>query len=190
MPHQEIAQRLNDAHRNMERVLTLMRFQVDSLREGGNDQGLTLMGNAIGYLRNYPGVNHHPTEELIFSKLTQYAPEARMACNRLSRQHHGFERQEVTMLWHLRAVKRGDADARQQVRDMSMAYCADHSRHIHSEEVEVFPQAARCLSAADWKDVEEHANQINDPVFEQNELRRFDNLFEYLMKAGRRFKAN
>jgi hemerythrin-like domain-containing protein len=132
-------------------------------------------------------VNHHPTEDLIFAKLVQYVPESRMTCNRLTKQHRSFGRQEVTMLWHLRSARCGDEDSRERVRDMSISYCADHSRHIHSEELDVFPQAVRCLSSADWKDVEDHSNQINDPVFEKNELRRFDNLYDYLMAEGKRF---
>lgn len=60
----------------MERALTLVRFQLDSMREGGEDTpNLKPLGNALVYMRDYPGVNHHPVEEMIFDRLLGYAPE-------------------------------------------------------------------------------------------------------------------
>jgi hypothetical protein len=44
----------------MERVLTLLRLQADSLHDGDDPTQLTLLGNSVVYMRNYPGVNHHP----------------------------------------------------------------------------------------------------------------------------------
>ncbi|HEY4127176.1 MAG TPA: hemerythrin domain-containing protein, partial [Gammaproteobacteria bacterium] len=151
MPHQTVLRNLADAHRNMERVLTLLRLQADSLHTGDDPVQLTLLGNSVVYMRNYPGVNHHPTEEIILDKLKGHA---RPLCNALSEQHRGFGSQETELLRSIRNVQGGDAGSCEEVRKLGAAYCADNFSHIHDEETELFPLAIRQLSAKDWHDVE------------------------------------
>ena len=114
----EIARDLTDAHRNMERVLTLIQLQVDSLRSGSDAEGFLLLHNAVGYMHNYPGVIHHPTEELIFGKLIKHAPQTRTVCTRLHDQHEGFRNQEVTLLQRIRSAQGGDLGACRQVKEI------------------------------------------------------------------------
>jgi hemerythrin-like domain-containing protein len=64
---------------------------------------------------------------------------------------------------------------------MGVAYCAEHSNHIHNEEMELFPRAVQWLNFADWEAVADHSRAILDPLFARNELKRFDNLHDYLM---------
>jgi len=180
---QHITRNLTDGHRSMERVLTLARFQLDSMRDGVADGAdLGLLGNAILYMRDYPGVNHHPVEELIFDKLTGYAPEHALTCTQLASQHRSFGERETVLLHHLRRAHLGDEMARRHVKDLGMAYCADHSSHIRSEELEVFPGAERWLTTMDWQEVARRSREIIDPARQQRELKRYDNLYDRLMQ--------
>jgi hemerythrin-like domain-containing protein len=183
----EIARDLIDAHRNMERVLTLIQLQVDSLKPGADAEGFQLLGNAVGYMRNYPGVIHHPTEELIFGKLVMNAPDTRLLCVRLHDQHENFREQEEVLLRRIRNAQAGDLDACRDIRRIGTAYCAEHANHIRSEELDMFPQAIKWLNAYDWDQIGESARLIIDPTLGRNDLKQYDNLYDYLMNAGRNF---
>ena len=182
-PQQYITRDLADSHRNMERVLTLVRFQLDSIRDGEPDGAdLKLMGNAVIYMRDYPGVSHHPVEELIFGKLVGYAPEHGITCAQLAGQHRSFGEREAGLLHHIRRARLGDEMSRRHVKDLGLAYCADHSSHIRSEETEVFPGALRWLTPLDWQQVARRSRETIDPELQQRELKRYDNLYDRLMQ--------
>ncbi len=184
MAHREIIRGLTDGHRNMERVLTLVRFQLDSMREGDEAQpqpNYRLLANALVYMRDFPGVSHHPVEEMISDKLVGYAPEHRLVCSQLTAQHRSFGQREEALLQYIRRSRLGDEMAQRHVKDLGVAYCAEHASHIRSEEVEVFPGATRWLTPTDWQDVARRSRATIDPALEQRELKRYDNLYERLM---------
>jgi hemerythrin-like domain-containing protein len=183
----EIARDLIDAHLNMERVLTLILLQVDSLRSGADAEGFQLLGNAIGYMRNYPGVIHHPTEELILSRLISEAPETRNLCARLHEQHEMFREQESLLLRRIVNARNGDLAACLDIKRVGTAYCAEHATHIRSEELDMFPQAVKWLKAYDWEQVGAMALVLIDPDREREDLKQYDNLFDFLMNSGRNF---
>jgi hemerythrin-like domain-containing protein len=166
----------------MERVLTLLRLQADSLHTGDDPIQLTLLGNSVVYMRNYPGVNHHPTEDIILDMLKTYA---RPLCDAILERHRSFGSQETELLRCIRNVQGGDTDACQEVRKLGAAYCADNFSHIHDEETELFPLAVRQLSAKDWHEVETRSRAMTDPDLERNELKRYDNLYERLMSLDK-----
>ncbi|HSN18063.1 MAG TPA: hemerythrin domain-containing protein [Gammaproteobacteria bacterium] len=181
-PQQHITRNLTDGHRNMERVLTLVRLQLDAIRDGAEaGADFRLLGSAIVYMRDYPGVNHHPVEELIFAKLVGYAPEHGLACAELAGQHRSFGEREKGLLHHIRKARLGDEMARRHVKDLGTAYCADHSSHIRSEEADVFPGAVRWLTPMDWQEVARRSRETIDPELQHSELKRYDNLYDRLM---------
>ena len=184
----EIARDLIDAHRNMERVLTLIQLQVDSLKPGADAEGFLLLGNAIGYMRNYPGVIHHPTEELIFGRLISRAPETRNLCVRLHDQHEVFRDQEALLLRRIRNAQGGDLAACGDIKRVGTAYCAEHANHIRLEELDMFPQAIKWLDAYDWVQVGHAARAVIDPALGREDLKQYDNLFDFLMNSGRNFE--
>ncbi len=188
--YDDIAQELTDAHRNMERVLTLIRLQVDSLKEGQDPAGFLLLNNAISYMRDYPGVIHHPVEELIFARLIQHAPETRTVCSRLHDQHQNFRRREASLLRRIHSAQAGDLEACRQVKQIGTAYCTEHASHIRSEEVDVFPQAVRWLENSDWREIGEQSRTLVDPLLVRKDLKQYDNLYDYLMTAGRDFNIH
>jgi hemerythrin-like domain-containing protein len=182
MSQQETTRNLTDGHRNMERVLTLVRFQIDAMQDGVPDTiNLRLLGNALVYMRDYPGVNHHPVEEMIFGKLMDYSQDHRIVCNQLASQHRGFSERENALLQHIRKARLGDGISRQHVKDLGVAYCADHSSHIRSEETEIFPGAQRWLTPLDWQEVARRSRETIHPELAQHELKRYDNLYDRLM---------
>lgn len=179
---------LTSEHRIMERVLTLIRFQVCGLQPTSDPASFAFLANAIGYMHNYPGLGHHPAEELLFARLVASDPEAGKLCKHLAEQHEEFARRECAMLDCLRNAESGDPDACWHLEKLGCAYCAEHADHIGSEEAEAFPQAIRSLRTPDWAAIDRQAAQITDPLSDRDTLRRYENLYDYLMAADENFR--
>lgn len=180
-------QGLSNAHRKMERVLTLIRLQLDMLRTTSSMPGFTLLKNAIGYMRNYPGIAHHPMEEIIFARLAEHAPEARKLCVSLQDQHNDFGRTESALLGHIRSAKSGNPAARQHLLQAGVAYCATHAGHIRSEENEAFPLAIKCLPEVEWRKIGDLAVRLIAPLPSEGALDSYESLYDYLMAEGGKF---
>lgn len=171
----------------MERVLTLIRFRVDMLRTSSRVAGFALLKNAIAYMRNYPGLAHHPTEEIIFTRLVDFAPATRALCVRLLDQHKEFGRQETILLRHIRRSQDGNMQARRRLLQVGTAYCVDHADHIRSEEDEAFPQAIKWLPETEWREIGNHAMRLITPFSDEGALDSFESLYDYLMDEGGKF---
>ncbi|HEX4300542.1 MAG TPA: hemerythrin domain-containing protein [Gammaproteobacteria bacterium] len=178
---------LTETHRNMERVLMLMRFQLDSLKPHNHAAAYVLLANAVGYMHRYPSLIHHPAEELIGAKLARYAPETRALCDRIREQHQRFATVEIRLQRDIRAAHASDGDGWRDIQEQGVAYCLEHATHIRLEETELFPLALRWLKGADWHEIDGQCKAMSDPLFDGKDLGRYDSLYDYLMTDGQRF---
>lgn len=183
----EVIEALTYTHRIMERVLTLIRFQVCGLQPSTDAAGYTFLKNAIGYMHHFPGLSHHPAEELLFARLVLYAPDSCTLCKRLTEQHRTFAQWESRLLRCIGSAETGNFEDCGHIEQLGCAYCVEHADHIGSEEAEIFPQAAQWLPATDWDAIDLQAPQVSDPLAERNTFKSYDSLYDYLMAAGERF---
>ena len=51
----------------------------------------------------------------------------------------------------------------------------------------MLPWAVKWLNADDWQEIGAQSRAMIDPALEQNDLKQYDNLYDYLMNAGRNF---
>jgi hemerythrin-like domain-containing protein len=179
----QVIQSLCDEHRNIERVLLLIRFQAECLQGTHDLQGFELLTNAIGYLHNYPGVTHHPCEEIMLARLPSLHPASTRICDQVKQQHKTFANQESAMLQLIRKAQAGDTDACTRLKQIGIEYCKEQAEHITSEESELFPLAGEYLSDKDWEDISERSKSVIDPVFGQGALQHYESLYDYLMST-------
>lgn len=188
--HEKIIEALTSAHRTMKHVLTLVRVQVDMLHPEAERTQFEFLHNAIGYMHNYPGLVHHPTEELIFERLVRFAPQTGPLCARLIEQHKTFKEQEAAMLSHIRSAQSGDGAACGRIREIGVAYCDAHADHIDGEESEALPRALDCLLVADWREIGAKSHFETDPLGDPKTLARYGSLYDYIMAASVNFSRH
>ncbi|MHB8404622.1 MAG: hemerythrin domain-containing protein [Gammaproteobacteria bacterium] len=186
----EVVQFLCDEHRNMERVLLLIRFQIDMLRGVHDLQGFALLTNAIGYMHNYPGIMHHPCEEIMLARLPALLSSATAICGQVAEQHRLFGSQESTMLLQIREAQAGDTGACGRLKEIGTSYCTVQADHMNTEELEVFPNALKLLPEEDWQEVMAISRAVIDPIFGLGALRRYESLYDYLMTAKVEFNVH
>lgn len=192
--NQKVVDSLTASHRLMERVLTLIRMQIVLLQPGDDEkdkqEAFAFLKNAIGYMHSYPGLMHHPAEDILFERLTQKTPDAHALCRGLRRQHQDFAEQETKLFGLIERAESGELEAYWRIGQMGLIYCAEHTTHITSEESEAFPLAAETLQPDDWTEVAEMTLRATDPLTSREAKARFDNLYDRLMAAGEDLAAN
>ena len=179
----EVIQSLYNEHRNIERVLLLIRFQAETLQGTHDLQAFELLTNAIGYLHNYPGVTHHPCEEIILTRLPVLHPQSNRLCEEVKQQHKRFANQEIAMLRLIREAQSGEARACMELKKIATEYCAEQAKHITCEEAELFPLADQHLRDQDWQEVYRRSKSVIDPIFGQGALQHYQSLYDYLMSS-------
>jgi hemerythrin-like domain-containing protein len=179
----QVIQSLCDEHRNIERVLLLIRFQAETLQGVQDLQGFELLTNAIGYMHNYPGVTHHPCEEIMLARLPALHLASARICNLVKEQHKTFANQESAMLQLIRKAQAGDIDACTRLKEIGIDYCKEQAKHITSEESELFLLAGEYLPDKDWQEIAERSKSVIDPVFGQGVLQHYQSLYDYLMST-------
>lgn len=180
----KVVNALNNGHQTMKQVLTLLKLQFDMLCPDAPEESFKFLHNAINYMHSYPGLIHHPVEDLIFERLTCHAPHMRSLCGKLSNEHTAFKVRELVMMEYLSgALVRGD-EKQIQVKELGAEYCRDHAAHINSEEAEAFPKAIEFLRAEDWITIHRKCNFELDPLSDPQIVSRYRSLYDYLMVAG------
>lgn len=185
--HNHVIRSLRNGHKMMEHVLTLIRLHLDMLGPQPDADQFKFLQNAIAYMHLYPGLIHHPAEELMFERLVSRAPHTQAMCGRLEEQHAMFKMMESSMLERLREAQMQQADVLACIREVGGAYCLTHAEHIAAEEGEVLPEAMNWLAPEDWSEIGEKSLFHIDPLSNPRILADYDNLYDYLMEEGINF---
>lgn len=182
--HEDIVEALSTAHQMMAHIITLIRVQIDMLYPDTDSLQFEFLSKAIGYMNNFPGIVHHPAEDLIFERLVLHAPQIEPLCAHLIEQHNTFKSMEAAILGHIPRAQSGDGEACRRIKALGLAYCTDHVGHIDDEEGEALPQAVNWLSADDWREIGNKLNFAADPLSDPKILTRYDSLYDFIMEMG------
>lgn len=136
-------------------------------------------------MTHYPDLFHHPKEDLVFEKVKKIDASARFVVNELMGQHVVLRESGAKLLENLEAVMAGAMLARVSVEAPGQTYIAYFRQHMHQEESQIFPLAAKRLSDADWSAVNAAAAFAVDPLFGQSVHERYLALHRYMaLEAG------
>lgn len=174
------AEQLLEQHRNIERVLILIRLQVDSLRSIRGEQDLRLIERAVSYMAAFPSQVHGPREALLSATLVRNAPNNAPLCERLVHQKCMFTSLQSALLGNIRHAMAGSDRAYKLIKQDGISYCLLYADHIHSEEEDFLPSARRRLKEEDWEYIALEANAAFS-ADDYPELRSHDSLYEFLM---------
>ena len=186
----KIVELLTHAHRMMEHILTLIRLQADMLHCESEAQELAFLQKAIAYMHNYPGLIHHPAEELIFEHLLQQTSDALQLCTKLIEHHKEFNVLETTLLEYINQALHGDKDAFELIKKLSDDYCREHVDHLALEDNELLPQAISALTPDDWRNVAYKSNLAMDPLGNPDIRKHHGNLYDYIMSTNPNLKPH
>lgn len=155
----EPLRQLEDEHRDISRLLDLLDQQVRFVSRGRlPDRGL--LRDIMHYLTHYSDLFHHPREELIFARVSEYEPPLREVLASLSQEHRLLARRGTSLY---RGLSR-PVDGADLVHQLDL-YSRQLREHIVREEESVFARAEDLLTDGDWAYVEAGMAENADPLF-------------------------
>jgi len=170
---------LSDEHRYMSLLLDTLEEHLTAadLATSGH---LFLIQDIVRYLKEYSDGVHHPTEDLMFTRLVQRDPAREMDVARLRRDHETLSTMTDRILeLMLTAANETTPQAADALRAATNDYIDRLRQHIGFEENELFPSAVRCLANEDWYSIDARLEASDDPLFGPTVQRDFRVLYEY-----------
>ncbi|MBK1647873.1 hemerythrin domain-containing protein [Rhabdochromatium marinum] len=182
--------RLTRDHRRFGRIMTLLDALVARFH-GGDEPNYELMCEMLEYVVDYADQVHHPSEELLFARLTEvlqtaeHEPRADAVAltavvNECRAQHQRLQEMNHAFRDALEGIVQGEVLSRDAVAEQGRAMIGLLRTHCADEETRLFPVARDLLSTQDWAQLEQQAPNATDPVFGQLDPLRFQTLYDHL----------
>lgn len=178
-----IMEQLKSDHINISRLLVTLEEQMDIVHDERNAD-FELVHDILVYMTHYPDHTHHPMEDLVFQKLSNYDSTARSVVSQLGREHAGLAKKGLRFLEMLRHVVDGALVEREVLENTGRDYIEFLRSHMAIEESDAFPRAERALSDEDWEDVASSIEARMDPVFGPVIADDFRSLYDYIQRES------
>ena len=170
-------------HARFARLLDVLEKQLAAFLEGGQPN-YRLMLDIVEYLRSYPDRYHHPREDAAFARLVARDPGLKPVVNRLHQEHRVIASAGEDFRAQLDAALDWAMIPREKVEAAAATYLAYYRQHIDAEERSVIPEAARLLTADDWKQVADAVPAETDRLFGEDFDVRYRDLRHQILQAG------
>lgn len=170
-------------HRNMTRLLHLLRRELDAYR-GGATLDLDLLNGIMEYTLNYPDLCHHPVENLIYERMVARDPQAKSTVGDLLKEHAHLGELTRKLAAALQNIARDGEIPRAWFESIVEDYLSSNERHIAGEEKIFFPQAALALRPEDWVAIDASAGGREDPLFGGKVAKDYRTLYERIMRSA------
>ena len=159
--------KLRQDHASAAQLLRALEWQLSAFKLSKQPDYDVLLA-AVTYFRAFPDLSHHPTEDLIFDKLRERAPDSAGSVGDLRGAHDALADQVRTLARGLSSILI-EAELPREAILRWFAEFIDHQRqHIEMEESTFFPAAEKTLTEADWRDIEAEIARSTDPALEAN----------------------
>lgn len=167
-------------HRNMTRLLDLLRMELDAYRTG-QALDVDLLGSIMEYSLNYPDLCHHPLENVIYARLCQRDPAAASKIGDLLKEHAHLGELTRKLAAAINNVARDSELPRAWLEGIIDNYLGSNYRHIAAEEKTFFPLALATLTDADWDVVDAGKSGDADPLFGGKLTQGYRALYDRIM---------
>lgn len=171
--------RLAEDHRRLARLLDLLEGLLDQFHEG-EEPDYELMCELMEYMIDYADQVHHPSEDLIFTRLLEAPEQGHDVLRQLMQQHASLTRINHRFKEALEGIVHEEVLRREDVERHGRELVATLREHMRLEDEQAFPIARDLLSDADWAELDEMAPQVEDPVFGHPDPERFRAIYARL----------
>jgi hemerythrin-like domain-containing protein len=174
-------------HANFATLLDLLEGQLDRFH-AGEKPDYEMMLDIMYYMIHYPDVLHHPREDLAFARIAELAEDSRPIVDDLTAQHERLKVYADALVRSLEDIVNDSITSRDHVEVPGRAYVAQFRSHMHKEESDILPLAARLLSDKDWARIHAAIHHIDDPLFGRTEEKRYAALRRQIARESRASK--
>lgn len=160
----EIINHLQIDHQNISRLLSLLEEQTANL-EAGEYTDLQLIADIMHYFVNYPDIQHHPREDLIFSSLREKASDLDDVIEEITREHKTMAEDSIRIQEEISQMQGNAIISREKIVNDLKNYINIYYSHIEKEESKLFSLAMTILTDNDWQKINDEMKFVDDPLF-------------------------
>ena len=160
----EIIKQLQVDHQNISRLLGILQEQTAHL-EAGDYTDLQLIADIMHYFVNYPDLQHHPHEDLIFSSLSDKKPDVIAIVDELNHEHKSMAEESQKIYEEIKQMQGNAIISREKIVTQLKNYIKTYYSHIEKEEARLFSLAQNILTDDDWNKINEEMQFVEDPLF-------------------------
>jgi len=161
----EIIRQLQQEHEQLGRVLDLLAAEVAIFRSG-EVPDYRLIQEIVDYCLDYPDACHHPKEDVVFAAVMNRAVTLPAAIADLDAAHRRLSTLTRRLHETVERVMRDETMSRDRFIGVVDSFIDGYRMHIRIEEESFFPEALRCLDAADWAAIRTRLDERRDPLSE------------------------
>ena len=167
MPH-DCLRIIHEEHAALAAMLRSLTLMVKRGPKRDTDTFFTVLRAMLFYVDEFPERLHHPKEtELLFPKLRRSSPQIGADLDRLDRDHSKGEAnirelQHLLLAWEFMGETRRGA-----FEGACLRYVNFYLDHMRLEETLILPAAEQCLSAEEWRELDEAFASNRDPLTRQ-----------------------
>jgi len=174
-----LALRLARDHRRLGRVLDLLAGLIERF-DAGEESSYDLFRELIEYVVDYVERVHHPTEDVLFTRLAAQAPAQAAILADLMREHRELTQLSRDFRDALASIMHGAVLPRATVVRQGRELVRRMRAHIDREDETALPLASALLSETEWAALATQAPNDADPIFGQPDPLRFRALYDHL----------
>ena len=176
---------LREEHRTLAAVLHGLLFLVREIRAGRAAPDFRLLGVMLYYIDTFPERFHHPKEDAyLFRLLRLRSQTARTLLDRLESEHRAGASKILHLSQALTRYQHGGELQFHAFEAMAEAYAAFEFAHMRLEETEVLPLAEKCLTTADWAEIDRAFLDHDDPLFGSGACDQFREVFRRIVNLA------
>lgn len=173
----DVMKDLHAHHANVALVLRLGNAELDAL-EQGSSADYSLLEDIMSYVTGYSDTYHHPTEDIVFGRVIERAPESAAEIEAVLAEHDELIEKGKRFYEQLEAASEDAMVRRDALVNAGREYFSQLHEHMSAEEARLFPLAMRTLAAEDWAGIEQRIVAQADPLFGASRDEAFRRLWQ------------
>ncbi len=140
-----------------------------------------MMQGVMEYFLDYPDLYHHPTEDLILSKLKSRSWTAKDGFPDLRHEHQELAAMTRGFSTAIQNILQEAEIPREAFQQRARKFLDFYRSHIRKEEEILFPAALEVLTKEDWIEISEVREFRDDPIFGPKSHERLETLREGIL---------
>lgn len=179
-----IEKQLHLDHYHISRLLHCLQRNICHFETAGAwAEHLSLILDALDYVKVYPEHWHHPVEDKIFAYIAKHYPQHAEVVAALHAEHKDLESLTRQLTSMFDAVANDTVVPMEQLSRMTREFLLRQLAHIERENELVYPLLGSCLNADDWKKLEAEIEEARDPLFGVELKNEYQSLHNHIMNT-------
>ncbi len=177
----KIQRELHTDHYHLQRLLNCLSQEIDCYdHDSQQEADLTVILSALDYVHDYPNKWHHPTEDIIFSKLQEKNVEESNLIERLKSEHQEIIQATQSIYELFNMVAKDCIVPANQLLESARHYIDLQKQHIEKENERVYPLMNKLFTGQEWAAMEKEVEFQSDPLFARQSKKEYEDLYHYI----------